>query len=83
MPLTREILTTEFLSFALLISDMNLHCGLTVEGNHEKTTVRGKLLNDLLEDGDYDLELDLGSLLSLRSTVIAKSEPNPPRVAAP
>ena len=39
----------------LLIGDVNRHVGSIVPGNHAKTSVGGKLLIDLLNDGNYVL----------------------------
>ena len=39
----------------VLVGDLNLHCGSIVKENHEKTTIRGKLLRNLLKNKDYVL----------------------------
>ena len=39
----------------LMIGDANRHVGSIVPGNHQKTTVEGRLLIELLEEGNYVL----------------------------
>ena len=39
----------------IVLSDTNRHIGSYVKGNHQKTTPGGKLLLDLVTNGDYTL----------------------------
>ena len=54
--ITNEILKIEAKNESLLIiGDLNLHVGKAVPNNHSKTSVRGKLLLNLIESSNYTL----------------------------
>ena len=58
-----------------LIGDLNLHCGDKVPSNPDKTSVRGKLLNNLLESEEYVLVNALNNTIRGPFTKYERTDP--------